>query len=139
MYLDGRRSTGEYDPELDALLSRIHEAEYVSALHGLLLCGEREPYKVAASDLEGLQAPSPDVSDPFQEIIDTFGRACAASPPCWTLEMFSLDSELVRMNRRIHYRRDPLTSDMRRSDLRYIRCIRPDFPLGRQMYTIGSS
>ena len=29
MDLDGKRNTGEYDPEIDALLSRIREAEHL--------------------------------------------------------------------------------------------------------------
>ena len=34
--LDGKRNTGEYDPEIDALLSRIQEAENLDTLHELL-------------------------------------------------------------------------------------------------------
>ena len=62
MDLDGKRNTGEYDPEIDALLSRIQEAEHLPALHGLLFevfrtdfgeenCGGRERYETAASEI----------------------------------------------------------------------------------------
>src|SRR5579862_5601545 len=62
MDLDGRRNTGEYDPEVDALVSRIQEAEHVNALHDLLFeifrtdfgeesCGDRERYEAAALEI----------------------------------------------------------------------------------------
>ena len=62
MDLDGKRNTGEYDPEIDVLLSRIQEAQYLSALHDLLFevfrtdfgdenCGERERYEAPASEI----------------------------------------------------------------------------------------
>ena len=62
MELDGKRNTGEYDPEIDALLARIREAEHLNALHGLLFevfktdfgeenCGYRERYETAASEI----------------------------------------------------------------------------------------
>ena len=62
MELDGRRNTGEYDPEIDALLSRLPEAEHLSALQDLLFevfrtdfgeenCGDRERYGAAASEI----------------------------------------------------------------------------------------
>jgi hypothetical protein len=60
--LDGKRNTGEYDPEIDALLSRIHEAENLNTLHELLFevfrndfgegnCGDRQRYEAAASEI----------------------------------------------------------------------------------------
>src|SRR5690242_5037251 len=62
MDLDGKRNTGEYDPEIDALLLRIQEVEHLDALHGLLFevfrtdfgeenCGDREHYETAASEI----------------------------------------------------------------------------------------
>lgn len=62
MDLDGKRNTGEYDPEIDALLSRIQEAEHLNGLHDLLFevfrtdfgeenCGDRERYASAASEI----------------------------------------------------------------------------------------
>jgi hypothetical protein len=62
MELDGKRNTGEYDPEIDALLSRIQEAESLDVLHDLLFevfrtdfgeenCGGRERYEAAASEI----------------------------------------------------------------------------------------
>jgi hypothetical protein len=62
MDLDGKRNTGEYDPEVDALLSRIREAGDLNALHSLLFevfrsdfgeenCGDRERYEAAASEI----------------------------------------------------------------------------------------
>lgn len=62
MDLDAKRNTGEYNPEIDALLSRIQEAEHLNALHGLLFevfrtdfgeenCGDRERYGTAASEI----------------------------------------------------------------------------------------
>lgn len=60
--LDGKRNTGEYDPEIDALLSRIQEAEDLDTLHELLFevfrsdfgeenCGDRVRYEAAASEI----------------------------------------------------------------------------------------
>lgn len=60
--LDGNRNTGEYDPEVDVLLSRIREAENLNALQELLFevfladfgeesCGGRERYNIAASEI----------------------------------------------------------------------------------------
>ena len=60
--LDGKRNTGEYDPEIDALLARIEEAKHLNALHGLLFevfrtdfgegnCGDRDRYQAAASEI----------------------------------------------------------------------------------------
>jgi hypothetical protein len=60
--LDGKHNTGEYNPEVDALLSRIREAEHVDALQDLLFeifltdfgegnCGSKERYEVAASEI----------------------------------------------------------------------------------------
>jgi hypothetical protein len=60
--LDGKRNTGEYDPAIDALLSRIHEAQHLDALQDLLFevfrtdfgqenCGGRERYEAAASEI----------------------------------------------------------------------------------------
>ena len=60
--LDGKRNTGEYNPEIDALLSRIQEAEDLDALHDLLFevfradfgaenCGGRQRYEAAASEI----------------------------------------------------------------------------------------
>src|ERR1051326_6452601 len=62
MDLDGKRNTGKYDLELDALLSRIKEAEHVNGLHDLFFevfranfgdenCGDRERYELAASEI----------------------------------------------------------------------------------------
>lgn len=62
MDLDGKRNTGEYDPEIDALLSRIQETQHLNALHDLLFevfrtdfgeenCGDRERYEAAASEI----------------------------------------------------------------------------------------
>ena len=62
MDLDGKRNTGEYDPEIDALLSRIQEAEHLNGLLDLLFevfrtdfgeenCGDRERYALAASEI----------------------------------------------------------------------------------------
>lgn len=60
--LDGKHNTGEYDPEIDALLSRIREAEDLDTLHELLFevfrtdfgednCGDRQRYGAAASEI----------------------------------------------------------------------------------------
>jgi len=62
MELDGNHNTGDYDPEIDMFLSRIREAENLSALQELLFevfltdfgeenCGSRERYDVAASEI----------------------------------------------------------------------------------------
>ena len=62
MDLDGKHNTGDYDPEVDVLLSRIREAEHLGALQELLFqvfltdfgeenCGSRERYDVAASEI----------------------------------------------------------------------------------------
>ena len=62
MDLDGKRNIGGYDPQIDALLSRIREAEHLNALHDLLFevfrtdfgeenCGHREHYETAASEI----------------------------------------------------------------------------------------
>ncbi len=60
--LDSKRNTGEYEPEVDALLSRIQEAEHLNMLHELLFevfrtdfgaenCGDRQRYEAAASEI----------------------------------------------------------------------------------------
>ena len=60
--LDGKHNTGDYNPEVDVLLSRIREAEDLSTLLQLLFevfmtdfgeenCGNRERYEVAASEI----------------------------------------------------------------------------------------
>jgi hypothetical protein len=60
--LDGKHNTGEYNPEVDALLSRIREAEHLTTLQELLFeifradfgeanCGSRERYDVAAVEI----------------------------------------------------------------------------------------
>ena len=60
--LDGKHNTGEYDPEVDELLSRIAEAQNLAGLHDLLFevfltafgadsCGGRERYEAAASEI----------------------------------------------------------------------------------------
>ena len=60
--LDGKRNTGEYDPEIDAFLSRIREAENLNSLRELLFevfradfgeenCGDRQRYEAAASEI----------------------------------------------------------------------------------------
>lgn len=62
MDLDGKRNTGEYDPEIDALLTRIQEPEHLKALHDLLFevfrtdfgegnCGDRQRYETAAAEI----------------------------------------------------------------------------------------
>jgi hypothetical protein len=62
MDLDGKRNTGEYDPEIDALLSRIQEAQHLNGLVDLLYevfrtdygdenCGDRERFEPAASEI----------------------------------------------------------------------------------------
>lgn len=60
--LDGKRNTGEYDPEIDALLSLIQEAKDLDTLQELLFevfrtdfgeenCGDRQRYEAAASEI----------------------------------------------------------------------------------------
>ena len=62
MELDGKHNTGDYNPEVDVLLSRIPEAEDLNALQQLLFevfrtdfgeenCGSRERYDVAGSEI----------------------------------------------------------------------------------------
>jgi len=62
MELDGNHNTGDYDTEIDVLLSRIGEAEHLTALQELLweifqtdfgaeICGSRERYDGAASEI----------------------------------------------------------------------------------------
>jgi hypothetical protein len=62
MELDGKHNTGDYNPEVDVLLSRIREAEHLSGLEQLLYevfqtdfgeenCGSRERYTAAAADI----------------------------------------------------------------------------------------
>ena len=62
MELDGKHNTGDYNPEVDVLLSRIREAEDLNTLLQLLFevfmtdfgeenCGKRERYEVAASEI----------------------------------------------------------------------------------------
>jgi hypothetical protein len=62
MELDGNHNTGDYDPEVDLLLSRIPEAENLRALQELLFevfltdfgeenCGGKERYDIAASEI----------------------------------------------------------------------------------------
>jgi hypothetical protein len=62
MELDGKRNTGEYNPEVDVLISRIGEVEHLSALQQLLFevfhtrfgeenCGSREGYAAAAAEI----------------------------------------------------------------------------------------
>ena len=62
MELDGKHNTGDYNPEVDVLLSRIREAEDLNTLRQLLFevfvtdfgeenCGNRERYEVAASEI----------------------------------------------------------------------------------------
>src|SRR5437762_2520845 len=62
MELDGKHNTGDYNREVDVLLSRIREAEQLSVLQDLLFevfltdfgeenCGSRERYAVAASEI----------------------------------------------------------------------------------------
>jgi len=62
MELDGKRNTGEYNPEVDLLLSRILQVADLTALQDLLFdvfrtdfgeenCGTRERYEVAASEI----------------------------------------------------------------------------------------
>jgi hypothetical protein len=62
MELDGKHNTGDYNPEVDALLSRIREAENLGALQDLLFeifqthfgeenCGSRERYEVAGAEI----------------------------------------------------------------------------------------
>ena len=60
--LDGKHNTGEYNPEVDALLSRIREVEHSAALQELLFeifltdfgegnCGAIERYDAAATEI----------------------------------------------------------------------------------------
>lgn len=62
MELDGKHNTGEYDAEVDLLLSRIQEANDPGALEELLFevfltdfgeenCGMKERYEAAASEI----------------------------------------------------------------------------------------
>lgn len=62
MDLDGKRNTGEYDPEINALLTRLPEAQDAQGLHSLLYdvfrtdfgaehCGEKEDYEAAAFEI----------------------------------------------------------------------------------------
>jgi hypothetical protein len=62
MELDGKHNTGDYNPEVDVLLSRIREAGNLKALQQLLFevfltdfgaenCGDRERYKTAAAEI----------------------------------------------------------------------------------------
>ena len=62
MDLDGKRNTGDYNPEVDVLVSRIRDVEDVDALQDLLFdifrtdfgqenCGSRERYEGAASEI----------------------------------------------------------------------------------------
>jgi hypothetical protein len=62
MELEGKHNTGEYDPEIDVLLSRIKEAEHLTALEELLFevfltdfgdenCGSRDRYNAAALEI----------------------------------------------------------------------------------------
>jgi len=62
MELDGTHNTGDYDPEVDALLLRIREVNHPGALQELLFevfltnfgeenCGSRERYGPAASEI----------------------------------------------------------------------------------------
>ncbi len=59
---EGKRNTGDYNPEVDVLVSRIREAENPDALQDLLIevfrtdfgeenCGSRERYAAAASEI----------------------------------------------------------------------------------------
>jgi hypothetical protein len=68
--------------------------------------------------------------------MDAFDQPGAVLP-CWTSGLFSHDPELARMNRHIHDRHGQLTNDIRCGDPRRRRCIGPDFPLDRYMYTTG--
>jgi hypothetical protein len=62
MELGGKRNTGDYNPEIDVLLSRIREAQDLDGLQGLLFeifrtdfgeenSGTREHYHGAASEI----------------------------------------------------------------------------------------
>ena len=62
MDLGAKHNTGDYDPTIDVLLSRISQAEHLSGLQQLLFevfqtdfgpenCGARERYDVAASEI----------------------------------------------------------------------------------------
>src|ERR1051326_6493280 len=62
MELDGKHNTGDYNPEVDLLLSLIREAEHLGALQDLLFevfqtdfgeenCGSRERYEVPSSEI----------------------------------------------------------------------------------------
>ena len=62
MELDGKHNTGDYNPEVDVLLSRIREVDNLSALRELLFevfltdfgaenCGTREHYDLPASEI----------------------------------------------------------------------------------------
>jgi hypothetical protein len=62
MDLDGKHNTGDYDPEVDVLLTRIREAEDRDSLQGILYqvfvnafgeenCGSRDRYDGAAAEI----------------------------------------------------------------------------------------
>lgn len=62
MELDAKHNTGDYDPEVDALLSRIRGAEDLKTLQDLLFevfrtdfgegsCGTKDRYDVAAAEI----------------------------------------------------------------------------------------
>lgn len=62
MELDGKRNTGDYNPEVDLILSRILQAEDLNMLQDLLFevfrtdfgeenCGTRDRYEVAAAEI----------------------------------------------------------------------------------------
>ncbi|HWC96350.1 MAG TPA: hypothetical protein VG456_06370 [Candidatus Sulfopaludibacter sp.] len=61
MELDGKHNTGDYNPEVDALLARIGEAANLDGLQSLLFdvfltdfgenCGTRDRYEVPAAEI----------------------------------------------------------------------------------------
>ena len=62
MDLDGKHNTGDYNPEVDALLLGIREAEDCTALHAMLYqvflndfgaenCGSSDRYAAAAAEI----------------------------------------------------------------------------------------
>ena len=77
MELDGKHNTGDYNPEVDVLLSRIREAEDLNTLLQLLFevfvtdfgeenCGNRTLRGCSLGDLEVLRTPPCDVSCPWR-------------------------------------------------------------------------
>ena len=116
-YLNHYGLTGRQFP-LDAERRKFNEAAAVLGVDP----EERQFQRLAGFGLD---------ASGFVTCAADFDQGGAASLPCSTLELFSLDPELVRMNRQIHYHRDPSTSEIHCGDLHRRRCIAPDCPLDR--------